>query len=51
MAAFRVAEAVWQRFGEAVDRAGTDRSSVLRALIAWYLREPGAKLPTRPEQP
>lgn len=24
------------------------RSEVIRSLLAWYLREPGAKLPTRP---
>lgn len=25
-----------------------NRSEVIRVLIAWYLREPGAKLPERP---
>lgn len=25
------------------------RSEVIRSLLAWYLREPGAKLPARPE--
>lgn len=44
----RVSEAVWTRLGEAAARAGTDRSAVIRALLAWYLREPGASLPPRP---
>lgn len=45
---FRLDEALWDRFGAAVTSAGTDRSTVLREFIAWYVREPGAKLPTRP---
>lgn len=39
----------WQRLGEAATAAGTDRTKALNALAAWYTREPGAKLPTRPE--
>jgi len=47
---FRVAvslpERLWVRLGKLVgDR---NRSTVIRALVAWYLREPGAKLPERP---
>ena len=41
-----VGKARWERFGDA---AGTTRrAEVIRALIDWYLREPGAKLPDRP---
>jgi hypothetical protein len=37
---------LWDRFGKAV---GTrNRSETVRAFIAWYMREPGAKLPERP---
>lgn len=48
--AFRVAVSVpkryWERLGLLV---GTKRrSEIIRALLAWYLREPGAKLPERP---
>jgi hypothetical protein len=48
--AFRVAVSMpgrhWKRLGLLVgDR---NRSEVMRALLAWYLREPGAKLPERP---
>lgn len=47
---FRVAislpEHLWIRLGKLVgDR---NRSEVARKLFAWYLREPGAKLPERP---
>ena len=45
----RVPEVVWQQFGEAVATLGTDRSAVLREFLAWYLRQPGAKLPPRPD--
>jgi len=44
----RVPEALWIRFGAAAARAETDRSALVRALIAWYVREPGARLPERP---
>ena len=50
MRAFRLAEALWIRFGEAARTAGTDRGTVLRQMIKWYLREPGAQLPKRPER-
>jgi hypothetical protein len=37
---------VWDRFGVEAKRAGTDRSTLLRQFILWYIRE-GA-LPPRP---
>ena len=45
-ALFSVPQEDWKAFGEALN--GTDRASVLRAFIAWFLRKPGAKLPARP---
>lgn len=36
----------WKRLGKAAGE--TRRSEVIRTLIDWYLREPGAKLPERP---
>lgn len=30
---------------------GGDRASTVKALVAWYLRRPGAELPPRPEAP
>ena len=38
---------LWERFGEATAAAGTDRSTVVREFIRWYLRIPDAKLPER----
>jgi hypothetical protein len=46
-AAIRVPAEVWQEFGEAAQQAGTDRSTLLRAWIEWYLNRPGAKPPKR----
>lgn len=41
----RVDKALWDKFGAT---AGRERSEVVRQLIRWYVREPGAKLPQRP---
>lgn len=38
-------------FDEAAKRAGSDRSSVTRALWEWFAGRPGAKLPERPAGP
>lgn len=48
---FRVASDLWRQFAERTKLAGTNRSEVLRRFIAWYLREPDAELPERPEPP
>jgi hypothetical protein len=45
----RVDPALWERFGAATAKADTDRSAVLRAFMAWYSREPGARQPIRPD--
>lgn len=42
-------DAEWWEFEAAARRQGTDRSSLLREFIAYYLRRPGAKMPRRPE--
>lgn len=47
----RVAFAKWERFGERAAEAGTDRSKLINEFIDWFLREPGARLPTRPARP
>ena len=39
---------LWDRFGAATKRAGSDRSAVLRQFMAWYVRDVGAALPRRP---
>lgn len=38
----------WYDFDAAAKSVGTERAAVIRELIAWYLREPGAELPSRP---
>lgn len=38
----------WYEFDVAAKSAGTERATLIREFIAWYLRKPGAKLPTRP---
>jgi len=42
----RVDRGLWESFGSVAE---PDRSAVLREFIRWYVREPGAKLPRRPE--
>lgn len=45
----RIADPDWDDLGT---RAGLrNRAQVMRQLIAWYLRRPGAKLPERPPVP
>lgn len=45
----RVEDSLWETFDSAVKHQGEpDRSAVLRAFMAWYVRLPGAKLPQRP---
>lgn len=45
----RVDDDDWGDLGE---RAGVrHRAAVIRALIRWYLRRPGAELPERPPVP
>lgn len=41
-----LADGLWDRLGDLVGIRR--RSQVIRALVAWYLREPGARLPERP---
>lgn len=43
----RVNETLWQQFGEVAEAAGTDRSTLVREFIRWYVREPGARQPQR----
>jgi hypothetical protein len=39
----------WYDFDHAAKAQGTERATVLRHFIAWYLRRPGATMPKRPE--
>lgn len=40
----------WYDFDAAAKAMGTERAAVIRDLIDWYIREPGAKLPDRPDR-
>lgn len=44
----RVDLELWARFGAAAEDNDQDRSAVLRSFMAWYARDPGARLPRRP---
>ncbi|MBV8932047.1 MAG: hypothetical protein JOZ47_14020 [Kutzneria sp.] len=46
--AIRVPDHRWIAAGHASTSVGKNRSEIINALLAWYLREPGAKLPKRP---
>lgn len=43
-----VGDELWEDFERAAAASDSDRSSVLRACMEWYLRRPGARLPPRP---
>jgi hypothetical protein len=47
---FRLDGDLWEQFDQAVHSADpdADRSKVLRQFVAWFVREPGVRLPARP---
>lgn len=42
---------VWDDYARAVQEAGTDLSTPLRAFVDWYRGAEGAELPQRPAPP
>ena len=38
----------WYEFDDAAKSMDTERATLIREFIAWYLRKPGAKMPKRP---
>jgi len=46
LTAFRIDPELWRAFGEVAE---PDRSAVLRDFIRWFSRQPGAKMPKRPD--
>lgn len=40
----------WYDFDKAAKSQDTERATLIREFIAWYLREPGARLPKRPDR-
>ncbi len=45
----RISDEDWSDFESAAASQETDRATLVREFIAWYLRRPGAKLPKRPD--
>lgn len=46
---FRLDTEPWQRFGEMTTEEGTDRSSVLRQFVLWYIGTPKVAAVRRPK--
>jgi hypothetical protein len=45
----RFSDEDWDDLDTATKAQDSDRGTVIKELVAWYLRRPGAKLPARPE--
>jgi hypothetical protein len=46
----RVSDADWADLETATKAVGSDRGTVIKEFIRWYLRRPGAELPEPPER-
>lgn len=46
----RISDGDWAALLAAAKTQGKDRGTVIKELVTWYLREPGAKLPARPDR-
>ena len=46
----RISDEDWTDLEAATGTLGSDRGTVIKQFIRWYLRRPGAKLPERPER-
>lgn len=44
----QIDDAPWERFKEVADELGMSRAALMRDLVLWFIRWPGAKLPKRP---
>lgn len=47
----RMEKSLWRQFGRAAATIGTDRSTLVREFAEWVVREPGARMPKRPDTP
>lgn len=47
----RMEKPLWRRLGRAAAAVGTDRSTLIREFAEWVVREPGARIPRRPDAP
>ena len=46
----RISDEDWRDLETATGALGSDRATVIKEFIHWYLRRPRAKLPVRPER-
>lgn len=44
----RISDEDWDDLEAATGEFGSDRGTVIKQFIRWYLRRPGAELPERP---
>ncbi|MFD7413506.1 hypothetical protein [Kitasatospora purpeofusca] len=44
----RISDDDWRDLLATAKSQGSDRGTVIKEFVAWYLRRPGAKLPQRP---
>lgn len=44
----QIDDAPWKRFGDVAEAMGMSRAALMRDLVLWFIRWPGAKLPKRP---
>jgi hypothetical protein len=44
----QIEDAPWARFGDVAKAVGMSRAALMRDLVLWFIRWPGAKLPKRP---
>jgi hypothetical protein len=47
----RISDDDWRDLLTAAQTDDSDRGTVIKELISWYLRRPGARLPKRPGAP
>lgn len=45
----RISDQDWGDLDDAAKSAGTDRGTLIKQFIRWYLHRPGAELPQRHE--
>lgn len=44
----RVSDTDWADFDTATKQQDSDRGTVIKEFISWYLHRPGARMPRRP---
>lgn len=47
----RIEDDDWADLGDRAGVVGLDRAKAINQFVRWYIRRPGAKLPTRPPAP